>query len=127
MNDDMRSRYARRAPFKTLGGRLVKGEPAKVIMGRLRSFDYKCLNLLIQGSAADQTKGAMVLLKKELDVLVPGARFLLTMHDELVISAPEKDAERAAEILTRCMCDALPLDVPMMADAVIGNNYQEVK
>lgn len=127
MNDDMRSRYARRAPIKTLGGRLVKGEPAKVIMGKLRQFDYKMLNLLIQGSAADMAKAAMVLFAKRAPVETPGARLLLSMHDELVISAPAEIAEESAKLLEECMCTALPLDLPLMADAVIGDTYQEVK
>jgi DNA polymerase-1 len=127
MNDDMRSRYARRAPIKTLGGRLVRGEPAKVIMGRLRQFDYKMLNLLIQGSAADMAKAAMVLFAKRAPVETPGARLLLSMHDELVISAPAEIAKESAKLLEECMCTALQLDLPLMADAVIGDTYQEVK
>src|SRR5262249_20359036 len=40
----------------TWGGRLYYAEPARIVDGRLRRFDYKLLNYLIQGSAADQTK-----------------------------------------------------------------------
>lgn len=123
MNDDMRTRYARRLPIKTLGGRFVKGEPPTVVNGRLRKFDYKMTNLLIQGSAADQAKQAMIDYARK----AQGSRLLLSMHDELVITAEESVAQREADLLTYCMCHALPMDVPMVADAVIGNTYQEVK
>lgn len=123
MNEDMKTRYSRRLPIKTLGGRYVKGEPPSVVNGRLRKFDYKMVNLLIQGSAADQAKQAMVDFARQ----AQGSRLLLSMHDELVISAEESVAQREADLLTHCMCHALPMDVPMVADAVIGNTYQEVK
>ena len=124
MNDDMRSRYARQAPIKTLGGRLVKGEPPKVIMNRLRKFDYKLLNLLIQGSSADMCKAAMIMFD---EIKPTGARLLMSVHDELVVTAPTEIAELAAERLTFAMCNALTMDVPLIADAVTGKNYAEVK
>ena len=123
MNEDMRSRYARQAPIRTLGGRLVRGEPPKIVNGRLRKFDYKMTNLLIQGSAADQAKAAMIKYAS----LACRSRLLLSMHDELVISAEASVAKREAKLLTDCMCTALQLDVPMIAESKIGNNYSEVK
>lgn len=123
MQATMRTRYKLSQPIKTLGGRLVKMEPPKIINGRLREFDYKGVNLLIQGSAADQAKAAMLLFQKTRQ----DSRLLLSVHDELVISAPEDAVEREAECLTQAMCNALPMDVPMVSDYKVGNSYQETK
>jgi hypothetical protein len=41
MNEDMSSRYARKAPIRTLGGRLVLGEPAKVVKGKKLAKNIK--------------------------------------------------------------------------------------
>ena len=123
MQDTMRSRYKLGQPIKTLGGRLVKMEPPKIIKGRLREFDYKGVNLLIQGSAADQAKAAMLLYQKTRQ----GSRLLLSVHDELVISAPEDAIAREATCLTDAMCNALEMSVPMISDYKVGNSYQETK
>ena len=123
MQATMRTRYKLGEPLKTIGGRLVKMEPPKVIDGRIREFDYKGVNLLIQGSAADQAKAAMLLYQKTRK----DSRLLLSVHDELVISAPIDALEREAACLVNAMCNALTMDVPMISDYKIGNNYQETK
>jgi len=123
MQDTMRKRYKLGQPLKTIGGRLVKMEPPKIINGRLREFDYKGVNLLIQGSAADQAKAAMLLYQQRRQ----GSRLLLSVHDELVISAPADAIEREADCLTWAMCNALEMDVPMVSDYKVGDSYQETK
>jgi len=55
------------------------------------------------------------------------SRLLLSVHDELVISAPEAHIEREAETLMWSMCNALPMDVPMVSDYKVGSTYQETK
>ena len=123
MQSVMRTRYKLNHPLKTLGGRHVRMEPPKIINGRLREFDYKGVNLLIQGSAADQAKAAMLLYQKKR----LGSRLLLSVHDELVISAPIEHIEREAETLMWSMCNALDMDVPMVSDYKVGDTYQETK
>jgi DNA polymerase-1 len=98
-------------------------EPPKIIKGRLREFDYKGVNLLIQGSAADQAKAAMLVYQ----ATKQGSRLLLSVHDELVISAPEDAIEREANCLMNAMCNAVKMDVPMVSDYKVGNTYQETK
>lgn len=62
----------------TLGGRRYKSEPRRIVNGEWRSFEYKLLNYLIQGSAADLMKDAMV---AAVDV---GLDVRLSVHDEIV-------------------------------------------
>ena len=79
-----------------------------------RAGTYKGLNRLIQGSAADQTKAAMVALHKA------GFRVLLQVHDEVAISVTDKSqAEEAARI----MAQAVKLEVPSRADVEIGPSW----
>jgi DNA polymerase I-like protein with 3'-5' exonuclease and polymerase domains len=79
-----------------------------------RAGTYKGLNRLIQGSAADQTKAAMVALHKA------GFRVLLQVHDEVALSVKDKaQAEEAARI----MAQAVKLEVPSKADVEIGPSW----
>jgi DNA polymerase I-like protein with 3'-5' exonuclease and polymerase domains len=79
-----------------------------------RSGTYKGLNRLIQGSAADQTKMAMVALHEA------GEQILLQVHDEIVLSVENRaQAERAAEI----MANAVKMEIPSRVDVEIGPNW----
>jgi DNA polymerase I-like protein with 3'-5' exonuclease and polymerase domains len=121
MRSVMKQRYRENQPFTTLGGRKVKGEPPKIINGRRMQFDYKMINTLIQGSAADQAKEAMVTYNG------PG-RLWLSAHDEMVITCKPEDVEAVMAAMTECMCNQrFPMKVPMIADCVVGNNYAELK
>jgi DNA polymerase I-like protein with 3'-5' exonuclease and polymerase domains len=93
-------------------------EQAVVEYGRRikRAGTYKGLNRLIQGSAADQTKAAMLALHKA------GFRLLLQVHDELAISVKTIDeAREAADIMTR----AVRLEVPSRVDVEAGPSWGE--
>tara|TARA_R110000787_G_scaffold43783_1_gene107244 strand:+ start:25077 stop:26963 length:1887 start_codon:yes stop_codon:yes gene_type:complete len=87
--------------------------------GRLkRAYTYKAMNRLIQGSAADMTKQAMLDLHKE------GFTAHTQVHDELNISViNKKDCERVIEIMRDCV----ELKVPNKVDAEIGTSWGDVK
>lgn len=81
-----------------------------------RAMTYKGLNRLIQGSAADQTKAAMIALHKA------GFRILLQVHDEIALSVnTREEAQEAARI----MSTAVSLEVPSRADVEIGPSWGE--
>lgn len=83
-----------------------------------RAGTYKGLNRLIQGSAADQTKMAMVALHEA------GENLLLQVHDELVLSVKDRaQAERAAEIMANCV----KMEIPSRVDVEVGPNWGEAK
>jgi DNA polymerase I-like protein with 3'-5' exonuclease and polymerase domains len=83
-----------------------------------RAMTYKGLNRLIQGSAADQTKAAMVALHKA------GMRLLLQVHDEIAISV---DGRETADHASRIMQEAVALEVPSRVDVEIGPSWGEAK
>jgi len=83
-----------------------------------RAGTYKGLNRLIQGSAADQTKAAMVALAKA------GFNPILQVHDELALSVKNREeAQAAAEI----MANAVRLEVPSRCDVEVGPSWGEAK
>ena len=123
INNDLTNRYRLRAPFTTIGGRLVKGEPPKFINGKMMEFGFKSLNTLIQGSGADMNKKAMI----DYYNTAKDSRLLLSLHDELIISVRKEHAEREAENLANCMLNCFKLDVPLIAEPKIGRNFAEIK
>lgn len=109
-------------PIRTWGGRLYYCEEPVIIDGRTMTWEYKLLNYLIQGSAADATKEAMI----RYDELRKDSRMLLSVHDEINISAPRKAAKREMELLREAM-EGLEFDVPMISDGKIGANWYACK
>lgn len=94
----------------------------------LRSFGERvALNMPIQGTAADIMKIAMVNVAKALKKDSPNSKLVLQIHDELIIEAPESEAEKAAEILKREMEGAASLSVPLTATAHWGKSWNEAK
>jgi DNA polymerase I-like protein with 3'-5' exonuclease and polymerase domains len=80
-----------------------------------RAYTYKALNRLIQGSAADQTKKAMVDIYEQLGV-VP----LIQVHDELDCSVKnEKEVKNIKEIMENCV----ELRVPSKVDTEMGESW----
>jgi DNA polymerase I-like protein with 3'-5' exonuclease and polymerase domains len=85
--------------------------------GIRRAFTYKALNKLIQGSAADMTKKAM------LDLYKNGIIAHVQIHDELCISV--KDQKQADEIV-EIMQNAVTLEVPNKVDCELANNWGDI-
>ena len=81
------------------------------------------MNAPIQGTAADIIKIAMIRVHKALMDEKLDAKLILQVHDELIIEASEKDAEKAKEILVREMENASVLSVPLEVAAEIGENW----
>ena len=79
-----------------------------------RAYTYKALNRLIQASAADMTKQAMV------DIYQSGRIPLIQIHDELAISVKSRPD---AENISRIMENAVPLEVPNKCDVEVGSSW----
>ena len=86
--------------------------------GIKRAFTYKALNKLIQGSAADMTKKAMVDLHSE--GIIP----MVQLHDELDISV--KDEAQSKKIID-IMENAVPLEIPNKVDYEFGENWGSIE
>ena len=87
-------------------------------MNRIRrAFTYRALNRLIQGSAADQTKKAMV------DIFKEGITPLIQVHDELDISIYDEDQKKR---IIEIMENTVPLRVPSQIDCEVGPSWGEI-
>lgn len=119
---DVQRRGKSGQPVRTWGGRIYYAEPPKVVEGYLRDFAYKLLNYLIQGSAADQTKQAII----DWDDAKGNEIFLATVHDEINISAPECMWENSMQTLKWAM-DMERFDVPFRSEGFYGENWADIK
>lgn len=127
MYKDMKRRAKAQEPVRTWGGRVYYCEAPKIVQGRLRHFDYKLVNVLIQGSAADCTKEAIIRFddrKRELGKT--HWKLILTVHDQLTASVPKRDRDAAMELLRECM-ESVEFDVPMLSEgAVSETNWNDL-
>lgn len=120
LDRDCKKRFRMGLPITTLGGRIYYCEPPN----NGRSWEYKALNTLIQGSAADQSKEAMLYIHPRL-VDIHG-HMLPPVHDEINSSIYEKDVQYAHEMYQEG-ANALHCDVPMLMDTGFGANWAEAK
>jgi DNA polymerase I-like protein with 3'-5' exonuclease and polymerase domains len=108
-------------PIVTWGGREYYVEAPVLFQGRWLDFTYKLLNYLIQGSAADCTKESII----RYNSLKKDGRFLLTVHDEINITAPKKGY--LAELLRlRDAMEGVVFDIQMLTDAKAGPNWADL-
>lgn len=111
-------------PIQTLGGRFYAAEPPRFDPreGRMLEFFYKMLNYLIQGSAADLMKEAMI------DADAYGLPLILSVHDEPVVLARRDDAEDTLEALRVAMehNDLISnISVPIISDGYIVSRWSD--
>jgi DNA polymerase-1 len=85
------------------------------------------VNTVIQGTAADIIKLAMVRCQRALTDAGLETRLVLQIHDELLFEAPEKEVEDAKKIVRREMCRAFDLDPPLEVDVGIGPDWLAAK
>jgi DNA polymerase I-like protein with 3'-5' exonuclease and polymerase domains len=116
--DQLTYRARMKQPVRTIGGRLYYCEPPMVIEGRMVNFEYKMTNTIVQSSAADHTKMAMV---EAFDTLGPG-KLILSVHDEIVMSVPEDTFDYDMERLRDAM-NAPVIDTPVLSKGERGDNW----
>jgi DNA polymerase-1 len=111
------------------------------IMGRRRSIpeiystnvhqrslgERLAINSVIQGSAADLIKLAMVNVQKRIDRDRLPMKMLLQIHDELVLEPPDEHAEAHARIVQQEMEQAMKLKAPLKAEAGTGQDWMSAK
>jgi DNA polymerase-1 len=92
-----------------------------------KAAEREAINMPIQGTASDIVKMAMLKVDAELKRLQLEARLLMQVHDELLIEVAEKEVDKVSEILKREMETAVLLDVPLVADVGVGDNWMDAK
>ncbi len=112
---------------ETLYGRRVHLKDIASKNPNLRQFSERAaINAPLQGTAADIIKRAMVQVYDALAEQFPNAKLLLQVHDELIVEAPEAEAEAVSALLKKTMQNAAYLSVPLTVDAAIGHSWDDV-
>ena len=113
----------------------------RTLMGRRRSIpelrsgnpntrklgERLAVNTVIQGTAADIIKLAMVRCRDALGDSDLLTRLILQIHDELLFEGPPGEMEEAAELVRREMCAAYQLDPPLEVDVGVGKDWLDAK
>lgn len=93
-----------------------------------RSFAERiAVNTPLQGTAADLIKVAMIRIDHELSRAKLASKMLLQVHDELLFEAPPEEAADLAKMVKREMEAVYRLEVPLVVDVGIGENWRDAK
>ncbi len=85
------------------------------------------VNTVIQGTAADIIKVAMVRCQRALRGVGTKTRLVLQIHDELLFEGPPSEMDNAVELVRREMCAAYELDPPLEVDVGVGRDWLDAK
>lgn len=92
-----------------------------------RAAEREAINMPIQGTASDIVKMAMLRTDEAFRREKLEADMLMQVHDELLVECAAEDAERVAATLKREMENVVELDVPLIAEAGIGDDWMSAK
>jgi DNA polymerase I-like protein with 3'-5' exonuclease and polymerase domains len=104
-----------------------KYKQMKYLSGKYLGDLRNCLNFPIQSMAASIVNRASIAIAKEFKARNVNAKILLNVHDELLCSCKEEDAQLVSEIMQRNMEQTTKLSVPLRAIPQIGKRYSDVK
>ena len=126
---DSAKENARRDGFvTTMFGRRRNLPEINASNANVRAFGERvAMNTPIQGAAADLIKIAMIRTERMLAEAGLKARLILQIHDELIVEAPQEEAEEAKRILREAMQNAAELKVPLYVDIGVGKSWYDAK
>jgi DNA polymerase I len=112
----------------TLFGRRRPVPELKASNRQTRSLGERlAVNSVMQGTAADVIKAAMVSIHRRLRDEGRSARLVLQVHDELLLEVPEPEIPAVRDLAREEMCGAYPLDPPLAVDIGSGDDWNEAK
>ena len=115
---------AKHGRVETILGRRRAINGIKQTSGRnMNLAERTAVNAVIQGSAADLIKKAMIEVDRRLRAEGLRARMLLQIHDELVFEAPDEEIPTLAALVREAMIGAIRFDVPLKVDVAAGANW----
>ncbi|MGC3972066.1 MAG: DNA polymerase [Pirellulales bacterium] len=114
--------------MSTILGRRRAISGVRTTGGRQRNLaERTAINTVIQGSAADLIKLAMINVHRKLRAEFQDARMLLQIHDELLFETPAGEQDRLITMVREEMQNVLQLKVPLQVDVKIGKNWAETE
>jgi DNA polymerase-1 len=97
------------------------------VLSQRNYAERAAINSVVQGSAADLIKIAMLNVYRRMKASSSPSRMLLQVHDELVFETPATTAPSEAAMVRQEMINAMTLKVPLKVEVGWGKNWQEVK
>ena len=124
--DNIRAQAHEQGYVETLlGRRLYLPEIKSKNAARRQYAERTAINAPMQGTAADIIKLAMISTDQWLFKDKPDAKMIMQVHDELVFEVAEDQLENCSNAIRKLMCSAIELNVPLLVDIGIGNNWDE--
>jgi len=124
--DDIRTKAAEEGYVETLMGRRLYLPDIKARNAmRRQAAERTAINAPMQGTAADIIKCAMIRVADWLPEAFPQVRMIMQVHDELVFEVPEAEVESFVEAVKGEMASAATLDVPLVVEAGVGDNWEQ--
>lgn len=108
-----------------LGRRLWLPEINHTNGNRRQAAERAAINAPMQGTAADIIKLAMIAVDNWLKQEKLQSKLIMQVHDELVLEVPDQEIKIIQSILPECMCTVLKLDVPLVVDIGVGDNWEQ--
>ncbi len=124
--DNTRADAAEKGYVETLFGRRLYLPEINASNGmRRQAAERTAINAPMQGTAADIIKKAMITVQQWLEDSTPDVKMIMQVHDELVFEVAESQVEEVTKKVISLMTNAAQLDVPLIVDAGVGNNWDE--
>jgi DNA polymerase-1 len=108
-----------------MGRRLYLNEINAANGLRRQAAERAAINAPLQGSAADIIKKAMIDIDTFLNKEMPEVKMIMQVHDELIFETPKKNAEEVMSTMKDMMEKTVKLDIPLIAEAATGANWNE--
>ena len=110
---------------RTISG--IRPAAGESLIGQMNLPERTAVNTVIQGSAADLIKIAMVNIHRRMRREGLAAKMLLQIHDELIFEVPPEEFNQLKGLVVGEMVAALPLVVPVKVDVKSGGNWAELE
>ena len=108
-----------------LGRRLWLPDIRSSNMQRRQGAERQAINAPMQGTAADFIKLAMIAVQEWLEREKLGTKLIMQVHDELVLEVPDSELERVKPNVEKLMMGVAKLDVPLVVEAGVGENWEK--
>lgn len=92
--------------------------------GKIADATRQCVNARIQGSAADMSKKAAIIINNNARLKELGFKLLIPIHDEYLAECPLQNAKECAKLFSECMCKAAEdMEIPISCDTEVSDRW----
>ena len=124
--DSIRKRAGKQGYVETLFGRRLYVPDIKASNNQMRqAAERTAINAPMQGTAADIIKHAMITVAGRIANDELPAKMIMQVHDELIFEVRESGVDGFSRVIRESMENAVELDVPLLVDVGVGDNWEE--